>query len=159
MEHVWAKIKSWVNTQLAGKANSSHTHTYSQITDIGSWKTTNFGTGTYYNRGSINLQNSSRINIDSSSRLHINDNSYLGIDGYGIGMFTIFNGFECGLTVVCFSSAGFNIANNSGSQVRVCLVDLQELTSDTQLIANSESHSYFVDKNKPYLISWAYAEA
>ena len=123
------------------------------------WKTTNFGTGTYFNRGSINIQNSSRINIDSSSRLSIDDNSYLGNEGYGIGLFTIFNGFECGLTVVCFSSVSFNIANMSGNQVRVCLVDLQELTSDTRLIANNTDQSYFVDANKPYLISWAYAEA
>ena len=55
MEHTWAKIKSWVNTQLAGKANLSHTHTYSQITDLGLWKTAIFGKGTYLNNGAFSL--------------------------------------------------------------------------------------------------------
>ena len=39
-------VTSNVQTQLAGKANSSHTHKHSQITDLSSWKTTNFGSGT-----------------------------------------------------------------------------------------------------------------
>ena len=35
LEHAWSKIKSWIQTYLS------------------SWKTTNFGTGTYNNTGSI----------------------------------------------------------------------------------------------------------
>ena len=57
LQRAWDRIKSWVNTQLAGKANASHTHTYSQITDLSTWKTTNFGSGTYSNNGSINITN------------------------------------------------------------------------------------------------------
>lgn len=64
LEHTWAKIKSWVNTQLAGKANLSHTHTYSQITDLSSWKTTNFGSGT------INVDDASRINVNDMLQIH-----------------------------------------------------------------------------------------
>ena len=30
----WTKVKNYIDTKLSGKANSSHTHTKSQITDF-----------------------------------------------------------------------------------------------------------------------------
>lgn len=76
MEHIWTKIKSWVNTQLAGKANSSHTHTYSQITDLSSWKTTNFGSFT--NSGSIN--NAGNVTLGANSNLYIDSRTDFIVD-------------------------------------------------------------------------------
>lgn len=54
MEHLWSKIKSYIssqvsslNTKINGKANSSHTHTYSQITNLSSWWSSKIGTTTF----------------------------------------------------------------------------------------------------------------
>lgn len=69
LSRMWSRIKSWINAQnyatqsaltsgLSGKANSSHTHTYSQITNLSTWKTNNFGSGSYSNSGSFNINNS-----------------------------------------------------------------------------------------------------
>lgn len=54
VEHLWSKIKSYIssqvsslNTKINGKANSSHTHTYSQITNLSSWWSSKVGTTTF----------------------------------------------------------------------------------------------------------------
>lgn len=54
VEHLWSKIKSYIssqvsslNTKINGKANSSHTHTYSQITNLNSWWTSKAGNLTF----------------------------------------------------------------------------------------------------------------
>ena len=48
MEHTWAKIKSWIQTYLS------------------SWKTTNFGNGTYNNAGNIKVDSESSLMIENA---------------------------------------------------------------------------------------------
>ena len=87
VEHLWSKIKSWANTQLSGKANSSHTHTYSQITNLSTWKTNNFGSGSYsISSGYGFTVNSSGITIGRSSATNVNKDLYVSgkaiVQGY-----------------------------------------------------------------------------
>lgn len=67
LSRAWTNIKAWVNTQLAGKSNTGHTHSYSSITNLSTWKTNNFGRGTYSNAGSLTIPEGTNIKLTAET--------------------------------------------------------------------------------------------
>ena len=68
LEHAWSKIKSWIQTYLS------------------SWKTTNFGIGTYSNYGELDIQtNNSYLRLYASSHIILHPDALIEI-GSGMGI-------------------------------------------------------------------------
>lgn len=133
VEHLWSKIKSWVNTQLSGKANSSHTHTYSQITNLSTWKTNTFGSGSITATNGVQFT-SGKIAIYPTRYIWFFQQSQANITNFGLGaMYVVFcladnngqitiniSGARQRITYTAVSSVckrgSISISNGSGSQ-------------------------------------------
>lgn len=149
VERLWSRIKSYIssqvsslNTKIDGKANSSHTHTYGQITNLSTWKTNNFGSGSYsISSGYAITVNSSGVAIGSTSATNVNKDIYVSgkaiVQGYvdvdsqgriGIGQ-------DCQLTVVTPTyNTGESFNESAGLKMTRC--------SGSYYIYNSTSYSF-----------------
>lgn len=158
LEHTWTKIKSWVNTQLAGKANSSHTHTYSQITDLSSWKTTNFGTGTYSNNGSLIIRENAQIlfgsdNNDLVVQFRKGDLSTYNFRADMSGNKTNNKTINCGTELSGIAFANFTMSDTAHKISFSKSVDYIIISKAG--VKSGSGTSYTYDGKSPIFIIWA----
>ena len=71
LSRMWSRVKSYLSSNYA---KSSHTHTYSQITNLSTWKSNNFGSGSYSNSGTLSIITKSKINVGNESLISNYDN-------------------------------------------------------------------------------------
>lgn len=151
LQRTWSRIKSWLssnyatisalNSGLSGKANSSHTHTYSSITNLSTWKSNNFGSGSYSISSGYEITvNSSGVAIGSTSATNVNKDIYVTgkatVQGYvsvdSNGRVDINE--DCQLTVATpTSNSGESFFGDAGLKMTRC--------SGSYYIYNSSSYS------------------
>ena len=162
LQRTWDRIKSWVNTQLAGKANLSHTHTYSQITNLSTWKTTNFGSGTYSNNGSLAIKAGGSIlvgDVDAALKLTMRRGT---IDTYNFNI--DFNGnkvtngaVDTDIPTSTTSGAGLSLFNFTlGSSHTISFgTDVDYIIIDKSKIVSGNGRRYTYSGTSVVLVIWA----
>ena len=163
LQRTWDRIKSWVNTQLAGKANTSHTHTYSQITNLSTWKTTNFGSGTYSNSGSLTINTTGSIIVgDSRDALKLTmrkgtiDTYNFNIDFNGNDVIngTVDTDVPGGGTTSGAGLALFNFTLGSSHTISFG-TDVNYIIIDKSKIASGNGRRYTYSGSSVVLVMWA----
>ena len=151
LSRVWTKIKSYLSSNyatksslssgLAGKSNTGHTHTYSSITNLSTWKSNNFGSGSYSISSGYEITvNSSGVAIGSTSATNVNKDIYVSgkaiVQGYvsvdSNGRVDVYE--NCQLAVATpTSNNGESFFGNAGLKMTRC--------SGSYYIYNSTSYS------------------
>lgn len=125
------------------------THLWSKIKQyLGTWKTSNFGTGTY--------ENSGRITLNSGARIYISESTCISVDGYIPNtQYTLYNEYELGFSFVYFEATSIVVRNETNNKKFFCFIDLSSLTVSTYEINSLQRHEFGgVKPYKPYLICW-----
>ena len=144
VEHLWSKIKSWLssnyatksalNSGLSGKANSSHTHTYSQITNLSTWKTNNFGSGTYNNSGKFAIDE----NVDFGAHALVFGTKDFSVSANNVTLGVAITSYKGIAMSIYAASAGTIVANQTDHKLSVLVIAAD---SNGNVYAGSETIS------------------
>ena len=132
------------------------THLWSKIKEyLGTWKTSNFGIGTYNNTGQIDCYNSD-LNFINSNLNFINSN--ISVGNTAVRSYTITR--TSGLVVLVSQQGKITIQNDSGLKIYICYLNAEYNGSETNsqlaevIINNGSSSLIGINNTTAVLMFW-----